>query len=318
MSNKISSYPESAGSRGFDVKLSGEDFYIVENLMSLVESPAYLRPADALAVRFEPYSVTDITRFALFREYKNPVAYVGFSSKKGQIKSVDLMVSDATDTNRSVAIKADYEKPKTYTMQDIHKSIHNADEAYIKDILYYILLEQNDTHSQDMTTDGLYEFCKLFHPSRTETHKYLHSSGFLLDGYINPNDINFAIAKATVSMQVERWFDSTHQFEDEPAYTELDIQAVTAMSISDSHAEGQGNMHMLPVTRSFNASKELNGLPTMNSAFCSSRIYQEPSRFYGKKERVFCSNIETIMAENNAKDKDFLIKIWDAVSLFKK
>jgi hypothetical protein len=75
---------------------------------------------------------------------------------------------------------------------------------------------------------------------------------------------------------------------------------------------------MLPVTRSFNASKELNGLPTMNSAFCSSRIYQEPSRFYGKKERVFCSNIETIMAENNAKDKDFLIKIWDAVSLFKK
>ncbi len=314
MSSNYESLPRSAGRRGFDVRFATEDFYYLDEIFGTADN---LRDADSVSINFDPYRVPAINTFGVFREFTSAEAFVEFRGMNGSLSEIMLNISDPADRLRSVFITASHDDGTTYTMQNIHNNMIQADEAHIRDILLHILLEQNDTHGEDLTFNGIYEYFKLLHPARTETRKYTQGTGYLLDAYVNPEDIDFAVGNGLVEVTTEKWFDGTRQVVEKPLKTDIRITTDTSLPVMDSNMYGQGNLHMLLATRIFQAMKDAEGVYTFQTATCSTELLQEPNRVYGRNENVLSANLETILAENDAHSSyEFLERMGAAMQLF--
>jgi hypothetical protein len=325
MSNKLKPTSESAGSRGLEVKFSGEDYYDISNIIDVASDINGLRPADNVYIAFKEYPVPQLSRgnskFGLFRDFDCSSAFVSFSGNGKVLDTINLHVNDLANPARSVYIRyCKKDGKELFAMQDIYQSISGADQAYIKDIMYHILLQQEDVHSGDFSFTGLFEYFKLLHPERTETYEYVSESNVLLDGYIY-EDPDFCLPQSAVNMSVEQWFSGDQLFNTFPDKTEIAVSTTTTMPILDSYAKAGGNLHMMISHRSLEAQIDKgDNIPTVVSATSASQVDRLPAqRYYGPNEGTLVRNLENIQAHNDTQSSEkFLQNISNAVNLFTK
>lgn len=326
MQDKLRQNTESAGSRGFEVKFTGEDYYDLYDIFESAKDLQNLKPADDVCISFQAYNVPELSRgvskFALFRDFNASTAFVNFSGKNGQLNTVDIHVVDQSDPLRTVVLERGISNNKEYySMQDLHKSIKGADPAYVRDIMYHILLQQEDSHVKDFSFQGMFEYFKLLHPERTEIQEFKASNEILLDGYLNSDGYNFCFARSEACLKVENWFSGDYRYFSQPIKTEIEVSASTVMPIVDSYKNGCGNLHMTNSRYSLEAYEEAgDNIPTITSAICTSVVEKEYSDIpYGPAEDILANNLGTIQAQNDAKlSTKYLQKISDAVWCFKK